>query len=390
MSQISHKQMILSAATKILSDSQALRNHMRKTKPCHYAHNCKHLSECGDAHFLEEYRIPMCLFLEFCQKGDCKMYHPHLGAPHEYISFMGINKVLLSRQEWENKRHTYNSARAFMADKERLRQHIYRTRACPNGAECKNKEGCQNAHFLEEYRIPICLFLNFCDEADCHYFHPTREAREKFLSEKAPTFKYVNYEEYCRNVADKEKRLYLVRPLVGPNPLAVASPVKMAGNARTKFCSFVKDKKMCAKMGCTYAHSVEELVNGYEMDIPRVFMRPAHKNSIERKMEWEQMKIFRQLQAEENGEKVEEDENDQIEEVLEEIENEIEDVERHKEDFLREVDGMEELDEFDEGVVFETFTYPAWSAFGEKYNVEKYKFCWADDDSEEYYEGDQE
>ena len=119
-------------------------------------------------------------------------------------------------------------------------------------------------------------------------------------------------------------------------------------------------------------------------------MRPAHKNSIERKMEWEQMKIFRQLQAEENGEKVEEDENDQIEEVLEEIENEIEDVERHKEDFLREVDGMEELDEFDEGVVFETFTYPAWSAFGEKYNVEKYKFCWADDDSEEYYEGDQE
>lgn len=417
---MSQKNFIISTANNILSDSQALRKHMWKTKPCPYGHNCKNFlsngpSECGDAHFLEEYRIPMCLFLEFCQKKDCKMYHPHLGAPHEYISFMGINRNLLSRQEWENKRTTYNFARAFMADKERLRQHLFKTRSCQYGAECKNKENCQNAHFFDEYRIPVCLFMNFCDEKGCQYFHPSRETNEKFIEEKSPKFKYASSAAYEESKYKKEKVMSLLLPISCPNPLAVPSVVKIAENAKTKFCSFVKEKQMCKKMGCTYAHSIDELVvNGRESlqekidylekrgkDIPLVFVRPVHKNWIKSHMEWEQMKIFKQIQAEENGEPVEEDDEDtkekEIEEVLEEIEKNIEEesemIEIFKDEFLRdlEFEGNEEFDEFDEGIVMETFTYPHLSLDANKYKIDvSEKFLWGDDDSDEYYEGDQE
>lgn len=413
---MSHKNLIISTANNILSDSQALRKHMWKTKPCPYGHNCKHFgtSECGDAHFLEEYRIPMCLFLEFCQKKDCKMYHPHLGSPHEYIAFMGINKSLLPQQVWEAKRHTYNGARAFMADKERLRQHLYRTRACQNGEECKNKETCQNAHFLDECRIPVCLFLNFCDEQGCQYFHPNRETKEMFLADKCPKFKYSSQSAYERCKNEREKILSLLRPLSGPNPLAVPNPVQTVQNAKTKFCSFVKEKKMCEKMSCSFAHSIDDLIlKGCETvqekldffekrdkPVNRVFMRPIHKNWIKAYMEWQQMKIYKQIQAEENGEPTEEDqeeddqeEDDQkIEEVLDEIEgidSEME-IERHKDEFLQEIEGSEEFDELDEGIVMETFTYPLHvpSSFSEKFKFKN--FCWADDDSDEYYEGDQE
>lgn len=182
------KNFILSSAKNILNNPESLRSHLWKSKPCPYAHNCDR-SDCGDAHYLEEYRIPMCLYLEFCQKQDCKMYHPHMGAPHEYITFMGINQYLLPRQQWEMKKCVHQGAKALIADKERLRQHFYRTSVCPKEHNCK-EETCHNAHFSDEFRLPFCLFLNFCDDKNCKYFHPDRDVKENFI----PRFKYSSQE----------------------------------------------------------------------------------------------------------------------------------------------------------------------------------------------------
>jgi hypothetical protein len=355
------------------------------------------------------------------------MYHPHLGAPHEYINFIGINTILPTRQQWDLKRHTFQSAREFIADKERLRQHLYRTSACVNGPDCKTKDICQNAHYTNEYRIPICVFLDFCDEQECKYFHPNRETREKFM-ESAPKFKYASEETYIAQKLDmakekekeKERVMSLLRPLDRPNPLAVPSASPVFSNRYTKLCDFVK-RGMCRKNGCTFAHSLDDLIvpgitsaqekkvyieNKTGNKIDEIYMRPSYKNFIDRKIEYDQFKFVIQMRAEENGEEYEDDESDGSDEKYgsdgsdqeeeEEDENDViftlSDIEiaKHKEDFLLEMVDME-MEEFDDGVVVETFY------FNQDFKEEKQgpfakfgkieKFCWADDDSDEYYQG---
>lgn len=415
-----HKQFILSSANNILSNQDALRKHIWKSQPCRYGHNCKSLSDCGQAHFLEEYRIPVCLYLEFCQSKDCKMYHPHLGAPHEYITFIGINKILPTRQDWDLKRHTFQSAREFIADKERLRQHLYRTSPCVNGPECKTKDICQSAHYADEYRIPICVFLDFCEEKGCKYFHPSRQTKENFM-ESVPKFKYISEAEKVekdKNMEkiEKEKVMSLLRPLEHPNPLAVPSSPPVFSNRYTKLCDFVK-KGMCRKNGCPFAHSLDDLIlkgitssqekrlflekTGNKVD--EIYMRPSYKNCIDRKIEYDQFKFVIQMRAEENGEKYEESDSDSSEnyessededcdlspksDILVSL-SELE-IERHKEDFLLEIEDME-MEEFDDGVVVETFYFNKdlkkdqgiFTKFGQIG-----KFSWADDESDKYYEG---
>ena len=416
-----HKTYILSTANKILSNPEALRKHTWKTRPCLYDHKCAHPSECGQAHFLEEYRIPICLFLEFCQKQDCKMYHPQLGAPQDYIAFMGINQILLPHQQWELKRNIFQGATAIIADKERLRQHLYKTRACLNGADCANKTACQNAHYESEYRIPICLFLNICEEKECKNFHPSRETKDQFLM-SAPKFKYASEEAHLLAKIDREKMMSNLRPLTRPNPLAVPTkPFKM----NTKLCGFA-EKGMCRKSGCTFAHSLDELViNGLTTPeekrsfvekttrkvVSDVFMRPSYKNSVDRKMEYDQFKFVIKMQAEENGEEYEEEEedtneeeeeeeeeeeirseengeeyeDDQLNEVLNFIENgDIEngdiEMEQHKEEFLFEIEYLQ-MEELDDSIVVDTFYFNKNSL--SKYKTEK--FSWGDDDSDDYF-----
>ena len=367
-----HKNCILSAAKKIMSDTEALRAHLWKSKPCPYAQNCDR-SDCGDAHFLEEYRIPMCLYLEFCQKKECKMYHPHMGAPHQYISFMGINRVLLPHQKWEAKKFVIQGAKALMSDKERLRQHFYRTSPCQNGEKCHEKETCQSAHFSDEYRLPICLFFDFCEDRDCKYFHPERDSKEKFI----PLFKFSSAEFKEREVMVEKRESIMepLRPLRQRNPLAV--PPK-AFKEKTRLCGFVKTRSMCRKGGCTFAHSLEELIVSDSFSslqekkeyvesttgkiVEDYYLRPSYKNSVERKRENDELKFVMMMRAEENGEKYEEteepeetqyDEDDEnIEEVLQEIQ-----MDEHKEQFLCEMDDFEEFEEFDDEVVVDTFYY---------------------------------
>ena len=386
-----HKTYIISTANKILSNPEALRKHTWKTQLCRYEHKCAHPSECAQVHFLEEYRVPICLFLEFCQKKDCKMYHPHLGAPQEYIAFMGINKILLPRQQWEIKRNIFQGATAMISDKERLRQHLYKTRACLNGANCVNKTTCQNAHYASEYRIPICLFLDICEEKDCKNFHPSRETKEQFLL-SAPKFKYVSEEAYLQEKIDREKVMSNLRPLTRPNPLAVPTkPLKM----NTKLCGFAA-KGMCRKSGCTFAHSLDELViNGLTTQdekrafvekttgkaVSDVYMRPSYKNSVDRKMEYDQFKFVIKMQAEENGDDYEEEEeeeedqeenDEELEEIMceiDEIDRQYEEIETHKEDFVSELEGdIQRMDEFDDSIVMETFYYNDFNKLS-KFNV---------------------
>lgn len=349
------------------------------------------------------------------------MYHPHLGTPHEYINFIGINKILPTRQQWELKRHTFQSARAFISDKERLRQHLYRTTACVNGPECKTKETCQNAHYDSEYRIPICLFLDFCEEKGCKYFHPNRETREKFM-ESAPKFKYASEAEKVEKememkmdkVKEKERVMSLLRPLDRPNPLAVPSAPPVFSNRYTKLCDFVK-RGMCRKNGCPFAHSLDDLIvsgitsspekraylekkTGNKID--EIYMRPSYKNFIDRKLEYDQFKFVIKMRSEENGEEYEDEEDEEEsdgsdekygsdQEADEEEVFRLSDIEieKHKEDFLLEMVDME-MEEFDDGVVIETFY------FNQDFNEEKQgpfskfgkieKFCWADDDSDKF------
>lgn len=387
------KNFILSSAKNILSDEVALRSHLLKSKVCPFGVNCDR-KNCGDAHFLEEYRIPICLYLEFCQKSDCTMYHPHMGSPPEYISFMGINRKLMPRVEWEMKKCIHNGAKEMLSNKESRDRHFYRTQACKDGLKCLHKETCQDAHFSDEYRIPVCPFLNFCDITGCQNFHGERETKEQFMK-RAPQFKFSK-ETFRKH----EKNMDLLRPLKERNPLAVSNqPYKL----KTKLCAFVKDKKMCNKVGCSFAHSLEELQIGREFgslkekkefverrmgkQISEVYLRPAYHNSVDRKMEQEEFEFVLKMQQEEiidDGKYVEEDEDDDEEEeeeeytelrvvidmdrakeemeILEEIEKEqkmIEDdhnIDDHKDQFIEEIEMME-MEEFDENIVVETFYY---------------------------------
>lgn len=406
MSQNLRKNFVISTANAVLSNPESIRKHTWKTQICRYGHNCNSPSDCSCSHFLEEYRIPICLFLEFCQKKDCKMYHPNICAPHDYIMSMGINQILLPKQQWEMKRNTFQGARALIADKDRLRQHFYKTLPCVNGPDCKNKDVCQNAHYADEYRIPMCLFFNFCEEQGCKYFHPLRQTTEEFMA-LVPKFKYQSQKQHEEAMIERERVMSLLRPLDRPNPLAVPTTTTKAYRAKTKLCEFVK-KGICKKNGCTFAHTLEELnIDGLTTveekkefmekngnKIPNVFFRPAYKNSIDKKLEYDELKFVIKMRAEENGEEYEDDEDDEeVNEVLDEIDqvNQNEEViEEHKEEFILELENNQEMDEIDDEIFLETFYFNEENPFVKfrKFRTSEENFCWGDDDSDEYYQGE--
>jgi hypothetical protein len=295
-----------------------------------------------------------------------------MGSPQEYISFIGISHILPTKCEWEMKSSIIKGAIRMMSDKEALRQHFYKTEKCQYEEKCKSKDVCDHAHFLEEYRIPICLFFNFCEQKDCKHFHPQRDLKEFF---PIPSFKYSTYE----SLKKREDVMKNLLPLYERNPLAIPSK-SLNMKEKTKLCEFVKEKRMCKRGGCSFAHSLDELVVNQEFNtleekkrfveitsgkkVEDFYLRPSYKNSSDRKREYDEIKFIKMMQAEENGEEyldeeeeeVEEDQidEDQIDEVLGEIE-----MEEHKNQFLQEIENMEnmEMEEFDDGIVVDTFYY---------------------------------
>ena len=349
---------IIFNANKIMKNQELLQKHMWKSKPCHFGVACnKDISECPAAHFLEEFRVPICLYLHMCNKQDCHMYHPNMGTADEYIKFMGIDKVLPTHENWcstkARRDNIVKCAKYTISNSELLREHLMKTRQCFHGSKCKNKQSCSGAHYLEEYRLPICLYLEFCQEKSCKAFHPNSgKTKEQFMQEN--------------NIKLPSKKLHMdTKPLTEPNEQAIPSKQIVNSKANTILCSFVKDKSTCKRTACSFAHSIQDLILPFNTDgmslekkremvermtkkkVPDFFMNPSHMNSEYLKMMKKQVDLVDELKQNENesdsllcarvlkGQSFSEDEKN-IEEILDVI-----DQEYAKEEFLQELELLE-------------------------------------------------
>lgn len=309
----SRQSYILSVATQMMGNPDMMRKHLYKSQVCQVT-DCPY-EGCDNAHFIEEYRPAVCLFLEFCQNSNCKMYHPHLGSPFDYANYIGIARVLMTRDQWELKKQrdmVHVNARKFMSDKERLHQHLFKTRPCFYGSDCKNKEKCSGAHTMEEYKLPICLFMNFCEEEKCQNFHPHKDDKEKFM-------------EKVRQVLVKKEELYekeeKIASLKNRNPLAIPNKVNNQ-KTNTRFCNFVKENLLCTRTDCKFAHSLEDLVISLPYSnlqekkelvekitgslVDEVFLKKSYENSNYLKMMKEQVDMVKEIEEKKEIEDTEE------------------------------------------------------------------------------------
>lgn len=71
------------------------------------------------------------------------------------------------------------NARLVMANPQLKAKRIEKTQPCRN-MPCK-KENCTYAHREEEYKLPLCLYEEFCKKPGCQMYHPNRESREDFM-----------------------------------------------------------------------------------------------------------------------------------------------------------------------------------------------------------------
>lgn len=307
---------VMSVAKNVISNPHLMRHHMWKTTPCCFGVGCKrNFQECAGAHFIEEYRAPMCLYLEFCEDLNCDKYHPHMGTLNQYIIYKGI--CLLPYDKWFNKKNRYDEAqrnfKELMLNPDTLKKHLYKTRKCFNGIDCKMKDKCVGAHFFSEYRLPMCVKDEFCTDykKGCKNYHSTFESKEEYMKSQGISFEHNTYEEYA-SLSSMTLGIFLSKDVSLLLPLKDRVDVfsqginKVNPKAFTQLCSMVKDDQMCNKFGCTFAHTVDQL-RGYikdSFDIPDYYKRPIHKNSLYDKMIFEQNQMIEKI-----GNEDEEDED---------------------------------------------------------------------------------
>jgi len=324
-------QYILSNANLIKNNPDLLKKHMWKTKPCTFGFDCKREpSQCGGAHFIEEYRPPMCIYLEICQNPSCDKFHPNRCSLEDYIKRNKIDTILLNKSYLDKCR----KAREIMTNPELLREHLYRTRKCFNGLSCSNKEKCQGAHFLSEYRLPLCLKMEYCSDIKCQHFHEGKQEKEDYMASQGISFEYNTEEDYKKS---------LLKPLSTPLSLK-KSRTYNTQLCNTQLCSFVKEDSPCKRNGCSFAHSIDDLIlpqceykdsctkencknyhpfdNKLEkaksilkMDIPSYYLRQSYENSTYYMMLLDQILIIEEFQEELGIEFLteEETERDQLE-----------------------------------------------------------------------------
>jgi hypothetical protein len=156
-------------------------------------------------------------------------------------------------------------------------------------------------------------------------------------------------------------------PLRERNPQAEIKHVAHV-KSNTALCSYVKADSKCKKSGCSFAHSVDDLVLPFPVGevsieakrvmaeqfmkkkIPDFFMKPSHMNSEYLGMMKKQVDLVDDLRRqEETGQEMqemqmvemtEEDESN-IEEILQEIEQN-----KAKDEFLAELEMLFDLEEF--------------------------------------------
>ena len=355
---------IIFNANKIMSDQDLLQRHMWKSKPCHFGSDCtRELEECAGAHFLEELRISPCLFLHICRKENCSMYHPNMGTAADYFAYMGFDKILPTQKVWQQRRFVIQGAKITLSNPELLRKHLFKSRPCFNGDKCKNKEECVGAHFLDEYRLPICLYLEFCQEKKCNAFHPhSGKTKEQFMEEN----NIVLPIRPASVIPTPAHSLSVhINPLVGANSKAEPPKTIIHEKKNTVLCSFVKENSKCKKVDCGFAHSVEDLVLPFQVDqgisvekkreiverlikktVPDFFLRPSYMNSVHMMESKRQIDMIDDMRREEMvdeiGDLLTDEDEKNIAEFLDEQEQE-----RAMEEFAEEAELIElQIDTF--------------------------------------------
>ena len=195
-------------------------------------------------------------------------------------------------------------AKKIVADKEMLAQHLYKTQKCRHGLRCNRKENCVGSHFANEHRVNICLHLQYCNRAECTYYHPQLGSVEGYKVQAGISFEYNSKEEWLAATVKKpypivQKPYPIVqekqvqekpwgnsrRPQLFEEPsskrqrtfseshpdlapivkMTFASYLNSQGSQKdprfhTRFCSKMTESSPCLYNGCTFAHSIDQIV----------------------------------------------------------------------------------------------------------------------------------
>jgi hypothetical protein len=242
------------------------------------------------------------------------------------------SKQIAEFQRLERQRLVLEKAKQTFENKELFSSHMWRTTPCKYGVKCRDMNTCSRAHFTSEYRPPTCLYLEFCINDKCTMYHPHAQSEEEYMRKNEVSFRFPTKKDW-------ETFSSRTRPLTVPtysSASSASSPVDQ--RVCTKLCNHVTNSNMCSFPGCTFAHSVEQLVlppyikfssleekkvvaeRFLRFKIDDVFMRPAWKNNLSLNKQRltndvieQQQTFLSRIEVDEN--EVEEDEDDDEEEL---------------------------------------------------------------------------
>lgn len=163
-----------------------------------------------------------------------------------------------------------------ISDKDLMNKHLWHTKPCKYGLSCSKIETCCGAHFKCEYRVPECLYQEFCEKKNCDFYHPHMGTEKEYMEFMKIEFQYNTPEECLVDTArlqselDKKKieleKKFLfaqnTRPLVNAPVIVNHTQEEKKNDARsfTRMCRHMKSNRPCKFSACTFAHSVEQLV----------------------------------------------------------------------------------------------------------------------------------
>lgn len=241
------------------------------TKPCNYKLECFKMDTCSFAHFKNEYRVPRCSYDRFCKNQYCNFYHSHLGTEEQYMNYMKIHFDFNTKQDWISymnyKRRKEVEKRYYevMNDKKLLSEYLWKTKPCIHGVKCI-ADKCCGAHFKNEYRIPICLNMEFCQNTNCNFFHPHKETKESYLTRMNIDFKYDSLEDMFKQLKDHNEKNKMRNLLPLSEPYFIKTSMKENKNKFTMFCKNMSCDKKCPYPDCAFAHSINQLIINCDYD----------------------------------------------------------------------------------------------------------------------------
>jgi len=89
---------------------------------------------------------------------------------------------------------------------EMMKRHFWRTEPCENGINCSNMDTCYKAHFKCECKVPMCIYMEFCDIKYCEFIHK-EEDKEAYVF---PEFKYDSPKEWLLDITKMKQDLEML------------------------------------------------------------------------------------------------------------------------------------------------------------------------------------